>query len=219
MKDKKDLEETLRGKVAGLVEESMTRSLGITIPQMESDITDKLRSHLSIYVALDTTFNEAKKRFKAEFLKSELKLHKGNISQLAKFLGLDRRSIHRVIKDLDIKVEVLRDKSKEYHKEDIIDQTIRSALDEYKEIIQPGKMEKFYEEVPALSRNIAKILPRKHLTWKQAEKEFEKQFLLEVMEDNYWSFAKAAKKIDIRPETLHRKVKKLELRRSTVTVQ
>jgi len=212
MKKKRDLEETLKDKVAGLVEKTMARSLGITIPKMESDITDKLKSHLNIYINADTTFNEAKKKFKAEFLKSELKLHKGNVSQLARFLELDRRSIHRVIKDLDIKIDFLRDKSDEDYKENLIDQTIRSTLDDYKEIIQPRKMEKFYEEVPALSRNIAKIIPHKHLTWKQAEKEFEKQFLLEVMKENDWNFTKTARKIGIRPETLHRKAKKFRLR-------
>lgn len=210
MKRKKNLEETLKDKVAGLVEKTMTKSLGITIPKMESDITDKLTC-LNVYITLDSSFEEAKKRFKVEFLKNEIKLHKGNISQLAKFLGLDRRSIHRAIRDLEIDTDMLRKKTDEDYKRDIIDKTIRSTLDEYKEIIKQEKMEKFYEEVPKLSRNLAKILPRKHLTWKEAEKEFEKQFLYEVLKENDWSFTKTAKKIDIRPETLHRKVKKLGL--------
>jgi len=213
MKKKKDLEETLKEKVAGLLEKTMSKSWGITIPQVESDISDKLRNpQLNVYIPSDTTFNDAKNQFKAQFLKSELKLHKGNISQLAKFLGLDRRSIHRAIKDLEINLDGLRGDSNDNYK-DLVDQTIRSTLDEYKEIIQPGKMEKFYEEVPTLSRNIAKILPRNHLTWKEAEKVFEKQFILRSLKENKWNFTRTAEKMGIRVETLHRKVKKLELRK------
>ena len=85
---------------------------------------------------------------------------------------MDRRSIHRAVKDLDIMVEPLKKESLEMEEyaEHLVHQTIRSALEEYKEIIQPQKMEKIYQEVPALSRNIAKIFhslssPGNRLSW------------------------------------------------------
>lgn len=211
MAEKKDLEETLKNKVVPLLEESMEKTWGITIPQIESDITDKLKNPLlQMYVPTDLTFSEAKKRFKAEFLKKELTLHLGNVSQLAKSLGIDRRSVHRAIKELDIDVEEVR-KQESDHKEEVVDQTIRDTLDQYKELIQPDQLKKLYEEVPNLSRNIAQVLPHQDITWKQAEREFEKQFLSQALHDNKEDVSKTAHKLKIRVETLYRKIKGLGL--------
>lgn len=216
MKFKKNLEDTLRERVLGLLEETMEKSWGITIPQVESNIADKLKnSSLPIYISSDLPFQEAKKKFKEEFFRNELRLHRGNISQLAKKLGLDRRSIHRAVKKTDIDLKLIRGQEhfSESQQEKIVDQAIRSALVEYKEIIQPQKMEKIYEEVPQLSRNIARILPHQHLTWKEAEEEFEKQFLSKSLKELNGNVAQAADKMGIRVETLHRKIKKLGLKK------
>ncbi len=216
MKFKKDLEDTLRERVFSLLEETMEKSWGITIPKVESNIADKLKnSSLSIYISPGLPFQEAKKKFKKEFLRNELRLHRGNISQLARKLGLDRRSIHRVVKETNIDLEIIRGQEHfpESQQEKMVDQVIRSALVEYKEIIQPQKMEKIYEEVPQLSRNIARILPHQHLTWKEAEQEFEKQFLSKSLKELGGNVARTAEKMCIRVETLHRKIKKLGLKR------
>ena len=211
----KDLEETVKEKVAPLLEETMEKSWGITIPQIEEDIADKLlRPQLHVYVSPNTTFKKAKKFFKAEFIKNELKLHQGNISHLAKSLGIDRRSVHRAIKNLAINIDEIRHEltSPEEQREEFVDQTIRSTLDRYKEIIQPQKMEQMYGEVSRLSRNIAKVLPHQDLSWKDAEKEFEKQFLSHALKDNDNDVTKTARKIEIRVETLYRKIKKLGIK-------
>ena len=185
---KTDLEEKIKEKVSSLLEETMEKHWGITIPKIEEDLSGKL-SHpqLNIYVPLNLSFSAAKKFFKAEFLKRELRLHKGNISQLAKVLGIDRRSVHRVIKDLGVDVEKLRKEiqSIEDSQTGFVDHAIRSTLDQYKEVIQPQKMEKMYEEVHELSRNIAKILPHQELSWKEAEKECERQFLIYHLRQDY----------------------------------
>ena len=107
--NKKGLEEAIKEKVSPLLEETMEKNWGITIPKIETDITDKLRNpQMQIYFAPDLTFSSAKKVFKSEFLKKGLLQHLGNVSQLAKTLGIDRRSVHRAIKSLDIDVEELR---------------------------------------------------------------------------------------------------------------
>ncbi len=219
--NKHNLEETIRGKVALLLEETMEKSWGIYVPQVETDITDKLQTSLptKFYISAASSFQEAKRTFKSEFLKNQLHLHGGNISQLAKFVGLDRRSVHRAIKKLDLHIENVRSEVNlpDFPQEKIIDQTIRFALAGYKDIIQPQKMEKLYQEVPALSRNLAKILPYHppyhHLTWKQAECEFEKQFLSQALQDSGWKVAEAARQLKIQPETLHRKMVKLGLKK------
>lgn len=212
---KHGLEETIREKVALLLEETMEKSWGIYVPQVQTDITDKLQTNLpaKFYIPVASSFQEAKRTFKSEFLKNQLHLHGGNISQLAKFVGLDRRSVHRAIKKLDLHIEDVRSEAPaSFSQEKIIDQTIRFALAGYKDIIQPQKMEKLYQEVPALSRNLAKILPYHHLTWKQAECEFEKQFLSQALHDSGWKVAETARQLKIQPETLHRKIVKLGLK-------
>lgn len=212
----KDLEQAIKEKVSPLLEETMEKHWGITIPKLESDITDQLKKpQLNVYLPLHLPFEKAKKTFKAEFIKRELRLHRGNVSQLAKLLELDRRSIHRAIKDLDIDVEEVRRRpeSKEEYQKMVVDNLIRSALGQYKELIQPQQMEKLYQEVDSLSRNIARFLPPPELSWKQAEQEFEKQFLLQALEESGWKIQVAAAKLKIRPETLHRKVKKLGIRK------
>jgi len=213
---KKDLETTLKEKVEPLLEETMEKHLGITIPKIESDITDKLKHpSINIYIPFHLPFPKAKKFFKKEFFKKELLHHQGNISQLAKSLNLDRRSIHRTIKNLGIKIKELRAKPlpPEQYQAEHIGQTIRSTLEHYEEIIQPKKMEKIYEEVKSLSKNIAKFLPEEKFTWKQAEREFEKQFFKNALEENKWNITKTAGKIKLRPETLHRKIKRLSLKK------
>lgn len=211
---KKDLEDKIKEKVSTLLEEVMEKHWGITIPKIEEDLTGKLANpQLNIYVPLDLSFSAAKKMFKAEFLKRELRLHKCNISQLSKVLGIDRRSVHRVIKNLGINVNEVRKEiqSIEESQMGFVDKAIRSTLDQYKEVIRPQKMEKMYEDVRELSRNIAKVLPHKELSWKEAEKEFEKQFLEEALKESDGIVTKAASKLRIRAETLHRKIKRLGL--------
>ena len=213
-----NLEETIKGKVALLLEETMEKSWGIYVPQVQSDITDKLQANLpaKFYVPAASSFQEAKKIFKSEFLKNQLHLHGGNISQLAKFAGLDRRSIHRAIKKLGIEIGNVRRELDltNSHQEKMIDQTIRFALEGYRDIFQPQKMEKIYQEVPALSKNLAKLLPHNHLTWKQAEREFEKQFLMQALAEHKGKVAETARRLKIQAETLHRKITKLRLKQN-----
>ncbi|MBI2151555.1 hypothetical protein HYU21_02395 [Candidatus Woesearchaeota archaeon] len=222
---KKDLEETLKEKVSPLLEESMSRNWGITIPKIESDITDKLKNpqSMQIYVPTHLTFSAAKKFFQKEFLKKELRVHLGNISQLARSLKINRRSIHRVINSLDIDIEDFHVKeqfksidsigtAQEKEIEKDVDKTIRSTLENYRNIIQPRQMEKMYAEIPGLSRNIAKFIPHQESTWKEAERDFEKQFLSKALEENKKDISKTAKRLKIRPETLYRKIKRWGLR-------
>lgn len=208
-----DLETTLKEKVAPLLEESMEKHWGISIPQIESDITDKLRNPaLQCYISPQSTFSQAKKKFKTAFLKKELHFHLGNISQLAKTLGIDRRSIHRAVRDLSINLKEIRLQDEPTYEMDLVNHTIRSALEQYRTFIQPQQLEKMYADVPHLSRNIAKLLPHQELTWKQAEREFERQFLHLALEAKQGNVLQTARHLHIRPETLYRKIKRLGIK-------
>jgi DNA-binding NtrC family response regulator len=215
-KEKKDLEETIKEKVSPLLKETIEKNVGVSIPKLGVDITDKLtQSHLDIYVPANLNFKDAKKMFKKEFLRMELGFHLGNISQVAKSIDIDRRSVHRAIKEFGINVEEVLSKSESKHDyyQGIIGKKIKSTLEDYKGIIHPGKIELMYGKVSDLSKNIAKFLPHQDLSWKEAERGFEKQFLSDAIKKNDGNISKTAKIVGLRVETLHRKAKKLGLKK------
>jgi DNA-binding NtrC family response regulator len=212
-KSKKDLEATIKEKVAPLLEETLEKNFGVTIPKLESDITDRL-SHpvMNVYVPLIASYKEAKKKFKQEFLRRELVLKHGNVSQLAKILGVDRRSVHRAIKEFEIDVDLLRGQEESgemKYKEQVVGDKIRGALEQYKGIFHPERMEHLYKDVPLLSKHIAQVLPLEQLSWKEAEREFEKQFFRHHVAETNGGLRMTAQKLGLRVETLQRKIKKL----------
>ena len=46
---------------------------------------------------------EAREKFEKNYLYSQLKKHKGNISKTAEFVGMERSALHRKLKSLGIK--------------------------------------------------------------------------------------------------------------------
>ncbi len=217
-KQQESLEEVVEKKVAPMIEESMEKNWGVVIPKIEEDITDKLKKeNLDTFIHFNSPFAEAKRWFKKSFIERELARHAGNISQLAKFIGLDRRSIHRAIRELGI--EMRKAKSRE-EKEEIqesveareVTNTIRSTLEQYKNLLQGDMIEKIYQELPRLSKDIATQLPHKEMTWKQAESHFEKEFLSYHYQTEQGRVKRIAEKIKLRPETVSRKLHKLGIK-------
>ena len=212
MATKTELEEIVKKRVKPLVEDAMHKFLGITISEIEEDISDKLKtSLLDFEINTKIPFKKAKKAFKKAYLARLLKTYSGNISDIAKASGIDRRSIHRMIIDFKIKIEQFRQQLKpEYVKHAAVQSIVQKAFDTYKPSINPKKFKDLYEHAPLISRNIVKELPKKPLTFKQAEKEFEKEYLIQALKEHK-TITKTAKKIGLRFETLHRKLKSLNL--------
>ena len=46
---------------------------------------------------------EAREKFEKNYLTSQLKKHKGNISKTAEFIGMERSALHRKLKTLGVK--------------------------------------------------------------------------------------------------------------------
>ena len=212
---KPTLEKVLKEKVEPLVEEAMHRFLGVTISEIGKDISDKIEKNPLISYLIDTSipFKAAKKLFKKEFLTRLLQSHYGNVSSVAKITGMDRRSIHRAIKELGIDARKARKeliKTKYYQKE-AVDAILKGTLDEYKTVIVPKKMKKMYENVDKISSDIIKELPVIEMTWKEAEKEFEKRYLQKALKENKNNISLAAKMIGLRYETLQSTLTKLEV--------
>jgi len=76
----------------------------ININQLVQDsLSQKNVSEKTNDNALSYTLKEARERFEKNYLTSQLKKHKGNISKTAEFVGMERSALHRKLKSLGIK--------------------------------------------------------------------------------------------------------------------
>jgi len=189
---------------------NVRKQLGITVSELESDISDKLKKSILLEFDIDTKlkFKEAKKKFKRQYIARLLRLHFGNVADVAKVADVDRRSIHRLVADMKIQVETFREQKTTY-KQLAVQDIIQEALEHYKTSLNPEKFRAMYQQAPVLSKNIVKSLPETPKTLKQAEIEFEKEYLKKALQENKNNISKTARKIGLRFETLHRKLKTL----------
>ena len=66
----------------------------------QKNISNKNNSHENV---LSYPLKEAREKFEKNYLTSQLKMHKGNISKTAEFIGMERSALHRKLKTLGIK--------------------------------------------------------------------------------------------------------------------
>ncbi len=210
---KEELEEVLKKRVKPILDSAMEKFIGAKVVDIETDIADKLMRGPLFEFEIDTSvrFKRAKKLFKKTYLITLLERHLGNVSKVAEVAGIDRRSIHRMLISMKINPEKFRKaiSKPEYMKEEAVKDIIEDTLDNYKQVINPERLKKMYKHVPDISKDIAKELPSAPLTFKEAEREFEKHFVLKALKQNKFNITKTAKKIGLRFETLHRKMKAL----------
>ena len=213
---KETLDKVLKRKVEPLLDESMHKILGVTISEFGKDISDRIERNPLIAYDIDVAvpFKAAKKLFKKQFLTRMLQTNFGNISAVAKVTGLDRRSVHRAIKELSIGIKgIRRDMIKaDYYRREAVGEILKGTLDTYKTVIRPGKLEDMYENVDKISSDIVKELPAIEMSWDEAEKMFEIQYFDKALKENKDNVSRTARKIGLRYETLHRKLKKLGLK-------
>lgn len=209
MQEKEILEEKLKP----LIKEATAKFLGVTVKELTDDISAKLTKSPLIDFPIDTAikFKQAKRLFKKIYIQKMLQLHLGNISEVAKQAGTDRRSIHRLINQLHVPLEKIKKEILRPYdiKLSLVSHAIEDVLDKYKTVLHPTKIEKMYKNVSQLSEDLLKELPEKKLTMKEAEEEFERQYLRKALAENSHNVTQTAKKIGLRYETLHRKMKAL----------
>lgn len=213
--EKEDLEIVIQTRVKPIVKEATSRFLGVNIDKLNEDITSRLTRTSIIDIEVDNSlkFKAAKKKFKKQYIRKLLKLNLGNISEVAKLINTNRRSLHRLINEFNIDVnKIKKDLLKPYElKKTALNYAIEKVLDNYKTIIHPKKMENIYKNVSLISEDILRELPEAPLTLKEAEKEFELKYLKKAIEIHGSNVAKTAKAIGLRYEVLHRKLKGLGL--------
>ena len=209
----KDIEQALEKQVKPVVDKAMQDFLGVSISDIESDISDALKKNPLLEVAVNTNlpYKEAKKAFKKAYITHLLRMNFGNVSEVARISGVDRRSIHRLISDLKIKVDNFRKElfRADYLKKVEVQNIIEQTLDQYKNIIRPEKLRAMYEHAPEISADIVKHLPESPMTLKEAEEFFDRKYLKIKLKENNGNISRTAKKIGLRFETLFRKIKKL----------
>jgi two-component system nitrogen regulation response regulator NtrX len=67
---------------------------------LQKNITANSGSYENV---LSYPLKEAREKFEKDYLTSQLKKHKGNISKTAEFIGMERSALHRKLKTLGIK--------------------------------------------------------------------------------------------------------------------
>ena len=181
------------------------------------DILTNIKFKLLLEFDIDTSmsFKEAKKSFKRQYISKLLKVRFGNVAEVAKIAKVDRRSIHRFVAEMKVDVKKLRESSL-YMKQVAVQNIIQEALEQYKGALNPVKYQAMYAEAPTLSKDIAKELPELPSSLKQAEHDFEKRFLTRALKENKWNISKTARKIGLRFETLHRKMKNLDIKKENL---
>lgn len=211
-----NIDQLLDEKLKPIVSEATTKALGITVHELTEDITAKLVKTPFIDFQINTTikYKQAKKLFKKAYLQKMLELNLGNISEVAEIAGAERRSIHRLISQLHINVHKIKEELiRPYDlKISAVSHAIEDVLAKYRPVIHPKKLEEMYKNVSQLSENLAKELPEKKITLKEAEEEFERKYLQKALEENQRNITRTAKKIGLRYETLQRKMKALQIR-------
>ncbi|NQU78950.1 hypothetical protein HQ545_04235 [Candidatus Woesearchaeota archaeon] len=202
--------------VEQIVDDAIKPVLGVSIGDLNKDISEKLeKSPLAAYeINTNIKFKDAKKQFKQQFLRKLLRVSYGNISEVAKKAGVDRRSIHRIVKDAGINVSQIREEMiKPYQvKQKAVGDIVEDVLEHYKQIIHPSRIAEVYKNVGNVSKDILDELPLTSVTLKKAEENFERQYLKQALEENNNKITVTAKKIGLRYETLLRKMKNLRIR-------
>lgn len=208
-----DLEKVILSRVRPMIDEAMHRCLGITVAEINTDITDKiLKSPLFLFeVDTNLPLRKAKESFRRYYLTKVLKRHFGNVSEAAKTCCMERRSLHRLINQLGIDVTLFRREMQKhsYLSMNDVQGIIERTLAGYKQVIQPERLRAMYDVVPKLSEDITHELPATIMTMKDAEDCFEKEYIQRALEKVNFSITKAAKNLGMRYETLHRKMKSL----------
>lgn len=211
------LDKVVKEKVEPLVNEAMQKYLGITVPEIKGDISDRIEKSplLSYEINTSVSFKTAKKLFKKDFISRMLHSHRGNIGVVAGFTQLDRRSIYRAVKEFGINIKKIKSDAirRDHYRKEVVNSILRDTIGSYSSVIKKEKLKQMYKGVEKLSSDIVKELPVIEMTWKEAEREFEKAYISKILKQVNWNITKAAKKIKIRYETLHRKIKRLGIRK------
>ena len=70
---------------------------------IKESLSKSIEDDFSVTETLTVPLKEARESFEKQYLISQLKKFSGNISQTAKFIGMERSALHRKLKLLGVK--------------------------------------------------------------------------------------------------------------------
>jgi len=210
-----DLEIVIKQKIRPIIDEVTEKHMGVSIDKLSEDITSRLDRTALIDIEVDTRlpYKVAKRKFKKRFLTKLLLLNLGNISEVARITGKNRRSIHRLIRTLSINIKkIKKELIRPYDMRlESMSHMIENALHPYQSIVHPTRMETMYANIHNLSEDILKEMPQQTMSFEQAQLDFEHRYFIKTLNENNHNIAKTAKKIKLRYETLLRKLRSLHM--------
>lgn len=199
------------------IETIVQKYIGSSFSELNNDITEKFSDSLEdieYNINISQGYRKSKLEFTKRFIIKLMRKHNGNICHAAREAGVDRRTIHRLIKRFKIDMEYIRSHSLETNSKKINSNVyifIEDSLKKYERKIDSLKFDIMYKNVPIMTRDIIDQLYFDiRLTLKEAEFEFEKKLIFSALSENKNRLSLTAKKLGIRPETLYRKIKKFK---------
>jgi len=212
---KESLETRLLSKLQPAIDSIMQKFMGVHIKELGEDLTAKLSKNplLGFEITTRLPFRQAKKRFREQYIRRNLLMSYGNISEVARRLDIERRTIHRFIHEARMNVQKMRDDmlKPSYIKETAVQDVLGDVLKGYAEVLHPVKLEQMYADLSKISKDIVSSLPDEPLPLKQAEEEFEKQYFTKLLDECERKIVCVAKRAGLRYETVHRKMRKLKI--------
>ncbi|MFH1072104.1 MAG: hypothetical protein V1743_01615 [Nanoarchaeota archaeon] len=210
---KEGLETKLLSKLQPAIDCIMQKFMGVHIKELGEDLTAKLSMNplLGFEITTHLPYKMAKKRFREHYIRRNLLMRYGNISEVARRLDVERRTIHRFIHDARMNVQKMRDDmlKPSYIKETAVQDVLGDVLQGYAEVLHPVKLEKMYADLSQISKDIAASLPDNPMSLKEAEEEFEKQYFTKLLGECGRKIVCVAKRAGMRYETVHRKMRKI----------
>ncbi len=206
------LEEVLETKVKPIISGMNKELFGIELAELSDDISSKIKNSnlLRVEPDISLSYRDAKNAFKKRYLTKLLLIKLGNITEAAKAAGIDRRTMHRLVKKHKIDVKAIK-KSLEkpyYIKLGALSDIIESVITSYENILHPDKISMIYKNLEKISRSILDELPELELSLKDAELLFERDYFKRLIAITK-TISEASAKAGIRQETLSRKLKAL----------
>ncbi|MBT5021865.1 hypothetical protein HOK51_00660 [Candidatus Woesearchaeota archaeon] len=224
--------------IAGMIEGIVNSTIQIPFNEPKAVIAKGLETvAYSAAQEKPYTLKEAKGKFEKYFFETKLRDNYGNIAQVARVTGVNRRTIHRKVNELGLaevvdgyrpqkeqeKVDSVRE-SKSLFSEDVVANTIKETISGFKDSLHPQVYTKIETGIDTLAKEMTTKLNNQNYgitneerintiydniqtsNLKDAEKEFEKNFVYSTWEAAGFDKKKTADYLDIDVRSLNRKI-------------
>ena len=193
--------------ISSIVEETLLKKK----PRKSSKSSE---SDLEFKILFDIDYSKSFKRSKSIFIKKYLldilALSLGNVKRASLIADIDRRHMHRLLKEHHINPQSNREDPLKFS--NYLNNNFKNIIDEKIEEmnISQKRLENIYSSLHDLSLMIANNHDNP-ASFKEAIDIFEKNFIEKALLDNQYDLSETAKSLKISERTLYRKLKDLDI--------